>query len=717
VTDKIRATHLERKAVVYLRQSSLKQVREHRESTARQYALRERAIALGWTSDAVEVIDEDLGQSGQSADWRTGFRRLAESIAQGRVGALFALEVSRFARSSADWYRLLELASLADVVIADEDVVYDPHDYNDRLLLGLKGQFADAERYWMRLRLNGGKLSKARRGEVVFNPPTGYVWGDDGRLCFDPDEKVQRAVRLVFERFRLESSARAVVRYFARHSLQMPVRVRGGEVRWVGPPGYRHALNILHSPLYAGAYVFGRREQRMALVSGEVRRRRTTTLPMDSWKVCLKDHHPAYVSWDEFMANQKKLRDHWTAGRRKQPDLRGAAREGKALLQGLVLCGRCGRRMHSRYFSPGGRHPSYQCQGSVDKLAVTGGCWMVSAKHIDEAVTRAFLDVIQPAEVELALAVARDAERQSDEIRRQWQLRLEHAGYEVRLAERRYKAVDPDNRTVARTLEREWNDKLEELARLDGEYEDVRRREKVELSDEDRRQALALARDLPRVWNAPTTTHAERKNLLRMLLRDVTLSPIDVPERITHVQILWVTGATSELRVPRPTNVDAARTPEASLEALRGLCEKGLTDAAVAAELNRRGLASRYGELWAKSGVSSLRRGLGLRRRHGAYAGRRPPLRREDGLYSVYGVAKLLGITRRRVYIWISQGDLAPTEGGNGTPVWFRLDTDEIKRLRELRASRIARGYTYRITERRQRRRVQGHVKGKVHCG
>ncbi len=715
MTDKIRATHLERKAVVYLRQSSLKQVREHRESTARQYALRERAIALGWSADAVEVIDEDLGQSGQSADWRAGFRRLAESIAQGQVGALFALEVSRFARSSADWHRLLELASLTDVVIADEDAVYDPHDYNDRLVLGLKGQFADAERYWMRLRLNGGRLSKARRGEVVFNLPTGYVWGDDGRPRFDPDEKVQRAVRLIFERFRLDGSARAVIRYFVRHGLQMPVRVRGGELRWVARPGYRHVLNVLHGPLYAGAYVFGRRESRAALVGGEMRRRRTTELPMESWKVCIKDHHPAYVTWDEFMANQKKLRDHYTAGRKAQPDLRGAAREGSALLQGLVLCGRCGRRMCSRYFSPGGRHPSYHCNGSADELAIKGSCWMVSSKHVDEAVARAFLEVIQPAEVDLALAVARDAERQSDEIRRQWQLRLEHARYEVRLAERRYKAVDPDNRTVARTLEREWNDKLEQLARLEGEYEDVRRREKVELSDEDRRQALALARDLPRVWNAATTTHAERKNLLRMLIRDVTLSPIDVPERMTRIQILWVTGATSELRVQRPAAGKATRTPEASLEVLRQLCEKGLTDTAVAAELNRRGLRSGYGKPWTKSGVCWLRRNLGMRRNRGSNVERRPPLRREDGLYSVRGMAELLGITPRRVYIWISQGDLAPTEGGNGKPVWFRLDEAELKRLRELRASREERGYTYRARSRRERRRVEGRAKGKVH--
>jgi DNA invertase Pin-like site-specific DNA recombinase len=713
MTDKIRATHIERKAVVYLRQSSLQQVREHRESTRRQYALRERAIALGWSADAVEVIDEDLGQSGQSADWRAGFRRLAEAMSQGRVGALFALEVSRLARSSADWYRLLELASLADVVIADEDVVYDPQDYNDRLLLGLKGQFADAERYWMRLRLNGGKLSKARRGEVGFLPPTGYVWSDDGCLRFDPDEKVQRVLRLVFERFRLDGSARAIVRYFGRHGLRMPARLSTGELRWSGPC-YRGVLNILHNPLYAGAYVYGRREQRMALVGGEVRRR-TTTLPMESWKVCLKDHHPAYVSWDEFMANQKKLRDHWTGGRPKEPSSRGAPREGKALLQGLVLCGRCGHRMHTQYSSSNGQRPHYKCNGPKYKEGVSGGCWMVSTKHIDAAVARAFLGVIQPAEVDLALAVARDAEGQAEEIRRQWQLRLEQARYEVRLAERRYKAVDPDNRTVARTLEREWNDKLVELARLEGEYESLRRREKVELSEDDRRQVLALARDLPRVWNAPTTTAAERKNLLRMLIRDVTLSPVDLPERATRIQVLWVTGATSEMHVPRPAKEDATRTSEEALAALRELFEQGLSDAEIAAELNRRGLPSGRGQRWVKGGVYWMRSRCGLRRRRGVYPGRPTPLRRDDGLYSARGVAELLTIAVARVYVWVAQRHLVPVEGGNGRPVWFRLEAQDIERLRELRASRVTRGY--RFSARRRRRRVEGKSKEEVHCG
>lgn len=327
MSDKIRSTHLERKAIVYLRQSSPKQVREHRESTNRQYALRERAILLGWNADAVEVIDEDLGQS--SSKQRAGFQYVAEEVAQGRVGGLFALEVSRLARSSADWYRLLDLAGLADAVIADEEFVYNPSDFNDRLVLGLKGQFADAELYWMRLRLHGGKMSKARRGEIVFTPPTGYIWGDDTRLRFDPDEQVQRVVELIFERFRLDGSAAAVLRYLIQHGVRLPLRDRiSGELGWK-PARYHRVLQILRNPLYTGAYVYGRRQSRTALVDGEVCRRRTTDLPVESWKVCLRDHHPAYVSWDEFMANQKKLGDNWTGGRSKEPDRRGAAREGK----------------------------------------------------------------------------------------------------------------------------------------------------------------------------------------------------------------------------------------------------------------------------------------------------------------------------------------------------------------------------------------------------
>lgn len=707
MSEKIRSTHLERKALVYLRQSSPQQVREHRESTARQYALRERAHNLGWAADAIEVIDEDLGHS--SSESRSGFQYVAEELAQGRVGGLFALEVSRLARSSADWYRLLDLAGLAGAVIVDEDFVYDPSDFNDRLVLGLKGQFGDAELYWMRLRLHGGKMSKARRGQVVFTPPTGYVWGDDNRLRFDPDEQVQRVTRIIFERFRLDGSAAAVLRYLDQHGVRLPLRDRvSGELQW-RPPRYHRVLQVLRNPLYTGAYVYGRRQSRTALVDGEVCRRRTTELPVESWQVCLRNHHPAYVNWDEFMENQKKLGDNWTAGRAKQPDRRGAAREGKALLQGLVLCGRCGQRLYTRYFGSK-QYSHYVCRGAKYK---EGGalteCWIVSAKSIDQAVGSLFLSVIQPEELDLSLAVTRDAERQAGEIERQWQLQLEHARYAARMAERRYKAVDPDYRPVARTLEREWNEKLEELARLEREYESVRQREKVVLSDDDRRNVLDLARDLPKVWSAPTTTMAERKNLVRMLIREVTISPIDVPDRATRVQILWVTGAISEIQVPRPGPGSAMRTPKQSVEAIRKLYRKGSTDAEIAAEMNRMKLPSGWRRRWSVASVRWVRYQHGMPKLRSAKR-KRLPLQRKGGLYSTKGVAELLKMPVPRVWQWVQQGHLKPVEGGPGRPLWFHLERADIERLRSLRAERSARGYGG------SRRKHEPQPMHRVHC-
>ncbi len=707
MSDKIRSSHLERKAIVYLRQSSPQQVREHRESTHRQYALRERAATLGWSAEVIEVIDEDLGHS--SLESRSGFQYVAEEVAQGRVGALFALEVSRLARSSADWYRLLDLAGLAGAVIVDEDFVYDPGDFNDRLVLGLKGQFADAELYWMRLRLHGGKMSKARRGEVVFAAPTGYVWGDEHRLRFDPDEQVQRVHQLIFERFRLDGSAAAVVRYLDRHGVRLPLRDRvSGELRWK-PVRYHRVLQVLRNPLYAGAYVYGRRQTRTALVDGEVRRKRTTELPMESWQICLRDHHPAYVSWDEFMANQKKLGDNWSRGRPKQPDRRGAAREGKALLQGLVLCGRCGQRMYTRYFGAK-QHSHYVCRGAKYKEGgALGECWIVSAKSIDEAVGKLFLDVIQPEELDLSLAVTRDAERQAGEIERQWQLQLEHARYAAQMAERRYKAVDPDYRPVARTLEREWNDKLEELARLEREYEAVRQREKVVLTDEDRQHVLALARDLPKVWNAPTTTMAERKNLMRMLIREVTISPIDIPQRATRAQILWVTGAVSDIQIARPGPGSAMRTPDESVAAIRELYLQGHTDAAIAAEMNRRKLPSGWRRAWTVASVHWVRSQHNMPKLR-SFKRKRVPLKRKGNLYSTLGVAKLLQMPVPRVWAWVRQGHLRPVEGGPGRPLWFHLEPADVKRLRALRAERSALGYGG------PRRKHEPQPMDKVHC-
>lgn len=686
--DKIQRTHLERKAIVYLRQSTLKQVHEHPESTSRQYALQQRAVVLGWAVERIDVIDDDLGQSGSSADDRIGFQRLAADVARGRVGIIFALEVSRLARCSADWHRLLDLCGLADVLIGDEQAIYSPLDYNDRLLLGIKGTMSEAEQYWMRLRLEGGKLNKVRRGEFALRPPAGYQWDESAhRLRLDPDEQVQRFVRLVFERFRIDGSASAVVRYLRRQGIVAPLRdLLTKEIRMI-PPRRDLILIILHNPIYAGAYVYGRREQRRKLVDGRPRQH-TRRLAMEEWKACIHDQHPAYVEWDEFMENQRKLKENLSRFKHS-PDQRGAARQGRALLQGLLLCGRCGDRMSPTYQGERG-YVSYVCQS---RSKGTGSCWSVSAHAIDKAVVGLFLEAVQPVEIELGLSIAREAERQSNEIDDQWRLRLERACYEARLAERRYKAVDPDNRVVARTLEREWNEKQKALEELELKYDDVRRKNKVDLSEDDRRRVLALATDLPRVWNSPTTTHVERKNLLRMLIREITISPIDIPSRMTRVQVLWQTGAVTDLTVPRPDRfaASAARAiPAAALDIMWDMTKKGRKCSQIADVLNAKGILTGRGKPWSARSVMWTRADHGIRRPEELPSSKRLPDRRKDGLYSIHGVAARFRVTEDIVRYWIVQGWLQAEEGGGlGRASWFRLDRATTMRLRDAKA----RGY------------------------
>jgi len=551
---------------------------------------------------------------------------------------------------------------------------------------GLKGTMSEAELYWMRLRLQGGKLSKARRGKLFQMPPSGYQWDEAmSRFRFDPDEQAQRAIRLVFERFRLDGSGCAVVRYFVHKGLKMPVRdAFTHDLRWV-PPSHGSVLRILHSPVYAGTYVFGRREERMALVDGQLRRRHVTHISQDGWKVCLPDSHPAYISWEEFMANQKKLRANCTNHR--SPDKRGAAREGHALLQGLALCGRCGHRMSTNYQGTLPR-ASYECRSGITHVGDKKICWSVAARAIDEEVAKLFLNAMRPPEIELSLAVTREAERQAGEVDQQWKLRLDRIRYESRLAERRYKAVDPDNRVVAQTLEREWNDKLRELAEVEREHQEVRQRQKVVLTDEDRARILALAKDLPRVWRAESTTHAERKNLLRMLVREVTLTPVECPERMTRVQVLWQTGAVEDFTVGRPSNLEASATPPKALELIQKLFAEKKSDSEIVAELNRHGMLSGARRQWNAKALRWVRsRVLHLRRLPKSHEGHLPH-RRADGLYSVHGLAERFGVTDHIVRYWVEKGWLQVTEGGGpGRPAWFKLDRETTERLKLARAS------------------------------
>lgn len=676
--SKIKPKHLNRRAIVYLRQSTLRQVVEHGESTARQYALATRAEALGWGKTDVEIIDEDLGQSGATTEDRSGFRRLAEAVGKGQIGALFALEVSRFARSSADWHHLLDLCGWGDVLIVDEQGVFDPRDPNDRLLLGLKGQMSEAEKYWMRLRMHGAKLSRARRGELRLFAPTGYVWDPiAGRLVLDPDLQVQATIRLFFERFRTEGTAHGLQAWFIRNRVKLPVRRRGdGELRWVNPRP-RTVCDILHNPIYTGAYVYGRRESRMTRVGG-VRRTSILRVPREQWRVFLPDQHAAYLSWEEYVENQDKLKANRAGA--DEPGAHRAALNGSSLLQGIVLCGKCGCRMHVHYAGKN-RRVGYSCNSPVRSGEGTRSCWRVAGTAIDERVADAFLAAAQPPELELAFAVSKEAERQAETLDEQWRLRIERARYEARHAERRYKAVDPDNRVVARTLEAQWEEKLRELEEAEREYERARQHKRVVLSDADRRRVLELARDLPKVWRARSTTHQQRKNLLRILVREVTLTPIDVPTRSTRIQVLWESGAVTEYSIGRARYAGGRRIDRETKQRIRELVLGGAYDKEITAILNRE--ARESARKWDQKAVARVRYGLGVTRPLATPAHEPTPARRADGLWSARGIAEQLGVGTRAVSTWAKEGLVEVVEGGGrGRPSWYKLDERAIERLR-----------------------------------
>jgi DNA invertase Pin-like site-specific DNA recombinase len=433
------------------------QVFANTESTARQYALVERAHALGWPEDAVEVIDEDLGRSGASTEDRNGFRRLAEAVAHGKAGAIFTLEVSRLARSSQDWQRLLALCGVAQVVVCDEHAIYDPREADDKLLLDFKGTMSEAELHWLRLRLNGAVRRKAQRGELHFSAPTGFVWKDKG-FEMDPDLAVQQAIRMIFERFAAEPTANAVIRWAYQEGFRVPTRRNFSDgttaLMWK-PLGVARLKEILKSPIYAGAYAYGRRSYKKILVDGEIQTVRQSP-ERHEWISLIEGSHQGYIAWETYLRNLEKLADN--AARRPS---RGAPREGRALLTGLLICGLCGRRMKTIY---SGNYWIYKCYGEADRGARV--CWMVSGQAIDAVVEDLLLRMIVPDELELSLAVEREVDASAASLEEQWKLRLEQAEYEARRAERRYKAVDPDNRVVARTLESEWEARLQDLAEI-----------------------------------------------------------------------------------------------------------------------------------------------------------------------------------------------------------------------------------------------------------
>ena len=679
MTARVTAAHRQRRAYIYVRQSTPGQVANHVESTQRQYGLADRAAALGWTPELIDVVDDDQGLSGSSADERSGFGKIAYDVAHGKAGAIFALEVSRLARSSQDWQRLLALCAVAEVLVIDESSVYDPGQHDDKLLLDIKGAMSEQELHWLSLRLAGGRLNKARRGEAFVMPTTGYVWGGRG-LELDPDESVRKAVCAVFERFSIEPSARAVLRWAERSGFRMPTRDRRtGELRWT-TLGSSRLHDMLHNPTYAGVYVYGRRPFRQALVDGEIRRVRVRLEERAQWPVAIDDAHPGYITWEAFMDNEDKLRNNRSS---TGSETMGAPQQGRALLAGLLLCGRCGRRMGPHYYST--NHSTskwlYTC------YADEGICWSVSGLSIDTAVEELFLGTMVPSEIELSLAVQQEAEQQATSIDQAWRARLEQVRYEARLAERRYKAVDPDNRVVARTLEGDWELRLRDLASVEREYEEARNRHKVELTTQDQQRIRELAGDLPRVWRSSTTSMADRKAMLRLAIEAIGVHPVDVPKRATRLQVQWHGGAVSEVLVPRKKPGTYHKTSAGVLARVRELAAAGEHDEDIAARLNEEGIRTGTGLEWDLEIVRCLRSRMRIKR-VAADRPRLPPLPAKDaeGRYSVPGAAAHFGVSHGVVYRWIKLGRVGTRRadfGPHRQVYWLDIDDDTEARLRK----------------------------------
>ena len=660
---KITTDHLRRCAVVYVRQSSSTQVENNRESTARQYHLAERAVELGWPRAQVKVFDEDLGISGSGLTDRAGFARMIAEVALGLIGIVLGLEVSRLARNNADWYRLLDLCGVTNTLIGDADGIYHPGLFNDRLVLGLKGTMSEAELHVLRARLLGGIRNKAARGELSRGLPIGLVRGEgDGEVLLHPDESVTAAIRAVFERFAEMGSARRVWLWFCSQGLRFPLQSTTlQDIRWV-TPSYTKIHQVLTNPFYAGVYVYGRTQQLSYIdESGRVRKR-TKKRPRTEWPVFIRDHHSGYIDWPTFEANQKRLGQN-TRPRAHQAG--GAVREGTALLQGIAACGGCGRPLKVHYK---GRYstPGYHCAG---KTIVNGRgeyCLNVGGCQIDAAVAAAFLAALAPAGLEASVKAAEQLEADHETTVEQFRRDVERARYGAQRAERRYRAVDPDNRLVARGLEAEWENALRELKAAEAELARREHTRPVILTPEDRAAVIALGKDLDAVWSAPTTTDRDRKELLRTLLEEVVMT-IDRENFNAHLTLRWRGGLLSELNVALPRSRPATvRTAEDTIELLRRLATH-YPDTVIAGILNRQGRTTARGMSFTANRVSSVRTHWKI-----------PCFEAADQIsegdcMTIERAAQTLGLAPSTLHRWLNDGFIAGEQDTPGAPWRIRM--------------------------------------------
>ena len=643
--QKVTASHLKRQAYCYVRQSTLKQVFENTESTKRQYALREHAIALGWPMVQIVTIDTDLGETAASVADRQGFQKLMTEVSMGRVGLVMGLEVSRLARNNADWARLLEICAITDTLILDEEGIYNPTDFNDRLLLNMKGTFSEVELHVLRSRLRGGILSKARRGELKTRLPTGFVYDHNDKVIIDPDKQIQQCLRLFFDIFQRTGAAFATVKAFATDDMKFPCRMHlgpdKGKVKWQRLTSGR-ALSILNNPRFAGAYYYGRQRSRLN-VDG------STTyfqVPRDQWLVLIKDAHPGYITWQQYEDNLQRLRQNAVAYNvidRKTP-----AREGPCLLQGLAVCGKCGQRMTIRYkYQKKGRiEPAYLCQRHrIERWE--SSCQYIPGAKIDEAISKLLLDSVTPLTLEVALQVQKELEdrfNEADKLRKQ---QVQRAEYEANIARRRFMQVDPDNRLVADTLEAEWNEKLRQLQDAIDYYEDHRQKESEKLKSVQKKEILKLAKDFPRLWKNPRTPFREKKRMIRFLIEDVTM--IRKEENIT-LHVRFKGGAKKTLTLPPPLKGWQYNATDPKIVQM---VDELLTDhnyAEIATILDNRGFKTSQDNRFDRNVIKSITYNYKLKTRFARL--------RATGKLTADEVASLLGVTAQTARKWGKEGTI-----------------------------------------------------------
>lgn len=693
-SEKITDHHLERRAIVYVRQSTQKQVLEHQESTARQYALTDRAYALGWPRPAIEVIDEDQGQSGSSAENRGGFQRLLTEISADRVGLILGLEMSRLARSCKDWHALLELCAIYRTLLADADGLYDPGDYNDRLLLGLKGTMSEAELHVLKSRLQQGMWNKAERGELLNHPPIGYVRSVSARAgagdyVLDPDQQVQSVVRLIFTQFPRRGSINGLLRWLVREEVKIPVRPHSGpqrgELEWRRPNRVT-LLNLLHHPIYAGAYRWGHREidARKKIVGRPTTGRTWKT--HEECRVLIRDRFPAYIDWETFEENQQKLREN-----SRLSQAMSAPKHGPSVLAGLVVCGRCGHRMLVSYANVrrGSGNPSlrYSCQREAIDY---GGdlCQSLSGAVLETFVIERLLQAVSPASLELSLAASADIEQEREQLARHWQQRLTRSRYEVEQARRQYAAVDPDHRLVARELERQWDEALRADEQLQADHARFLAERPEQLSAEEQQQIQQLSENLPQLWHHSSSTPEDRQSIARLMLEAVRIN-IEGDSEQVEVELRWVGGFVSRHLLRRSVQTYEQLSYFAELMVrIKSLLAENNTLATIATCLNEEGFQPP--KRAAKFSAGILTRFL---RERGLRIGRLPKSVTEENHlapneYWLANLAAKLCMPIATLHRWQRVGWVTSRKvvaAGNRWAIF--ADAEELTRLQRLRAS------------------------------